>query len=121
MRINEILGLRIKDVEGVQASSIWIRPYRSKKQQHLLKTDSAERNLNVQILLTQEEHLKFQRLLPNTRRMAYTPNQYLFTLWNSTERLKPNLVTFPFQRILTCNSCQNISYSFHSLRHYSSK
>jgi integrase len=28
MRINEILGLRIKDVEGVQASSIWIRPYR---------------------------------------------------------------------------------------------
>ena len=40
MRINEILGLRIKDVEGVQASSIWIRPYRSKKQQHLLKTDS---------------------------------------------------------------------------------
>ena len=115
MRINEILGLRIKDVEGVQASSIWIRPYRSKKQQHLLKTDSAERNLNVQILLSEEEHLKFQRYC-KTRRMAYTPNQYLFTLWNSIDRLKPNLVTFPFQRILHVILPEH-RYSFHSLRH----
>ena len=85
MRINEILGMRIKDVEGIQATSIWIRPYRAKHQQHLLKTDSAERNLNVQTLLTQEEHLKFQHYC-QVRRRAYRPSQYLFTMWNSTER-----------------------------------
>lgn len=115
MRINEILGLRIKDVEGVQASSIWIRPYRAKHQQHLLKTDSAERNLNVQILLTQEEHLKFQHYC-QVRRRAYRPSQYLFTMWNSTERLKPNMVTLPFQRILDA-ILPGHRYSFHSLRH----
>ena len=115
MRINEILGLRIKDVEGVQASSIWIRPYRAKHQQHLLKTDSAERNLNIQILLTQEEHVKFQHYC-QTRRRAYTPNQYLFTMWNSAERLKPHLVTLPFQRILD-TLLPGHRYSFHSLRH----
>lgn len=115
MRINEILGMRIKDVEGIQASSIWIRPYRAKHQQHLLKTDSAERNLNVQILLTQEEHLKFQHYC-QVRRRAYRPSQYLFTMWNSTERLKPNMVTLPFQRILDA-ILPGHRYSFHSLRH----
>ncbi|WP_442780694.1 tyrosine-type recombinase/integrase [Acinetobacter sp. PW68] len=115
MRINEILGMRIKDVEGIQASSMWIRPYRAKHQQHLLKTDSAERNLNVQILLTQEEHLKFQHYC-QVRRRAYRPSQYLFTMWNSTERLKPNMVTLPFQRILDA-ILPGHRYSFHSLRH----
>lgn len=114
-RINEILGLRIKDVEGVHASSIWIRPYRAKHQQHLLKTDSAERNLNIQILLTQEEHLKFQYYC-QARRRAYMPNQYLFTTWNGTDRLKPHLVTLPFQRILDTLLPEH-RYSFHSLRH----
>lgn len=115
MRINEILGMRVKDVEGVKASSIWIRPYRAKNQQHFLKTDSAERNLNVQILLSEEEHLKFLQYC-RARRMAYTPNQYLFTMWNSTERIKPYLVTTPFQKILDL-ILPNHCYSFHSLRH----
>jgi integrase len=113
--INEILGLRIKDVEGVQASSIWIRPYRSKKQEHLLKTDSAERNLNLQILLTKEEHFKFQRYC-TTRRRAYSSNDYLFTLWNSTERIKPYMVTTPLQKILDA-MLPSHCYTFHSLRH----
>lgn len=115
MRINEILGMRIKDVEGVKASSIWIRPYRAKNQQHFLKTDSAERNLNVQILLCEEEHLKFQQYC-KARRMAYMPNQYLFTMWNSAERIKPYLVTTPFQKILDA-ILPNHCYTFHSLRH----
>ena len=115
MRINEILGMRIKDVEGVKASSIWIRPYRAKHQQHFLKTDSAERNLNVQILLSEEEHLKFQRYC-KTRRMAYTSNQYLFTMWNSAERIKPYMLTAPLQKILDV-ILPNHCYSFHSLRH----
>ena len=115
MRINEILGMRIKDVEGVKASSIWIRPYRAKHQQHFLKTDSAERNLNVQILLSEEEHLKFQRYCKK-RRMAYTSNQYLFTMWNSAERIKPYMLTAPLQKILDV-ILPNHCYSFHSLRH----
>jgi hypothetical protein len=77
MRINEILGMRIKDVEGVQASSIWIRPYRAKHQQHLLKTDSAERNLNVQILLTKEEHLKFQQYCTHAVALIHPMTIYL--------------------------------------------
>lgn len=115
MRINEILGMRIKDVEGVKASSIWIRPYRAKHQQHFLKTDSAERNLNVQILLSEEEHLKFQRYCKK-RRMAYTSNQYLFTMRNSAERIKPYMLTAPLQKILDV-ILPNHCYSFHSLRH----
>jgi integrase len=115
MRINEMLGLRIKDVESVQASSIWIRPYRSKKQEHLLKTDSAERNLNLQILLTEEEHFKFQRYY-TTRRRAYSSNDYLFTLWNSIERIKPYKVTTPLQKILDA-MLPSHCYTFHSLRH----
>lgn len=115
MRINEMLGLRIKDVEGVQASSIWIRPYRSKKQENLLKTDSAERNLNLQILLTEEEHFKFQRYC-TTRRRAYSSNDYLFTLWNSAERIKPYMVTTPLQKILNA-MLPSHCYTFHSLRH----
>lgn len=115
MRINEILGMRIKDVEGVKASSIWIRPYRAKHQQHFLKTDSAERNLNVQILLSEEEHLKFQQYC-KARRSAYSSNDYLFTLWNSAGRIKPYLVTTPFQKILDL-ILPNHCYSFHSLRH----
>ncbi len=115
MRINEILGMRVKDVEGVKASSIWIRPYLSKNQQHFLKTDSAERNLNVQISLNEEEHLKFQKYC-KTRRLSYSPNQYLFTMWNSTERIKPYMVTTPFQKTLD-SILPNHCYSFHSLRH----
>lgn len=115
MRINEMLGLRIKDVEGVQASSIWIRPYRSKKQEHLLKTDSAERNFNLQILLTEEEHFKFQRYC-TTRRRAYSSNDYLFTFWNSAERIKPYMVTTPLQKILDV-MLPSHCYTFHSLRH----
>ncbi|MDP7963348.1 MULTISPECIES: tyrosine-type recombinase/integrase [Acinetobacter] len=115
MRINEILGMRIKDVEGVKASSIWIRPYRAKHQQHFLKTDSAERNLNVQILLSEEEHLKFQQYC-KARRSAYSSNDYLFTLWNSAGRIKPYLVTTPFQKLLDA-ILPNHCYSFHSLRH----
>nr|WP_254202624.1 MULTISPECIES: tyrosine-type recombinase/integrase [unclassified Acinetobacter] len=115
LRINEILGMRIKDVEGVEASSIWIRPYRSKNQEHLLKTDSAERNLNVQMLLNKEEHLQFQKYC-KTRRRAYSSNDYLFTLWNSTERIKPYMVTTPLQKILD-TMLPSHCYTFHSLRH----
>lgn len=115
MRINEILGMRIKDVEGVKASSIWIRTYRAKHQQHFLKTDSAERNLNVQILLSEEEHLQFQKYC-KARRIAYNPNQYLFTMWNSAERIRPYMVTTPFQKTLD-SILPNHCYTFHSLRH----
>ncbi len=31
MRINEILGLRVKDIEGLNQFSIWVQPYGSKK------------------------------------------------------------------------------------------
>lgn len=37
MRINEILGLRIKDLEGPSCTSVWIRPYRSSQQEHTLQ------------------------------------------------------------------------------------
>ncbi len=38
MRINEILGLRVDDIQGLNQFSIWVQPYGSKKRdQHLLE------------------------------------------------------------------------------------
>ena len=33
MRINEILGLRVRDIEGLSCLSVWIQPYGSKRKE----------------------------------------------------------------------------------------
>ena len=33
MRINEILGLRVRDIEGLSRLSVWIQPYGSKRKE----------------------------------------------------------------------------------------
>ncbi len=72
--------MRIKDVEGVQTHvPIWIRPYRAKHQQHLLKTDSAERNLNVQISTNARRAFLNFRHYCQVRRMRLYPKSILFT------------------------------------------
>lgn len=115
MRINEILGLRIKDLEGPACTSIWIRPYRSSKQEHTLKTDSAERNIPVSTLLCSEEHDAFKDYCLS-RRLSFSKNDYLFTLWNSSERLSAPFVAQIFSNLINrvLPGCQ---YSFHTLRH----
>lgn len=68
MRINEILGLRVRDIEGLTNLSLWIQPYGSKKQGnlHKLKTDSAERIVPVYCLLKDDEYRLFQELCGRT-------------------------------------------------------
>ena len=58
MRLDEILGLRVQDVEGLSCLSVWIRPYGSIKtgNLHELKTDSSERNVPVYVLLKADEY-----------------------------------------------------------------
>lgn len=115
MRINEILGLRIKDLEGPACTSIWIRPYRSSEQEHTLKTDSAERNIPVSTLLCSEEHDAFKDYCLS-RRLSFSKNDYLFSLWNSSERLSAPFVAQIFSNLINrvLPGCQ---YSFHTLRH----
>lgn len=115
MRINEILGLRIKDLEGPTCTSMWIRPYRSSQQEHTLKTDSAERNIPVSTLLCPNEHETFKDYCLS-RRISFNKDDYVFTLWNSTERLSAHFVSQIFSKLINTvlPGCQ---YSFHTLRH----
>lgn len=115
MRINEILGLRIKDLEGPSCTSIWIRPYRSSQQEHTLKTDSAERNIPVSTLLCPNEHETFKDYCLS-RRISFSKDDYVFILWNSSERLSSHFVSQIFSNLISTvlPGCQ---YSFHTLRH----
>ncbi|MGN9714499.1 site-specific integrase [Acinetobacter variabilis] len=115
MRINEILGLRVKDIEGPACTSLWIRPYRSRQQEHHLKTDSAERNLPVSILLKPDEYQAWQDYCIGKRISAH-PNDYLFSLWNSNERLSAHVVSQTFSQLIN-SVLPSSGYSFHSLRH----
>ncbi|OAL82811.1 tyrosine-type recombinase/integrase [Acinetobacter sp. SFA] len=115
MRINEILGLRIKDLEGPSCTSLWIRPYRSSQQEHTLKTDSAERNIPVSTLLCSKEHDAFKDYCLS-RRLSLNKDDYLFTLWNSSERLSSHFVSQIFSN-LTSSVLPGHPYSFHTLRH----
>jgi len=115
MRINEILGLRIKDLEGPTCTSIWIRPYRTSQQEHTLKTDSAERNIPVSTLLCPSEHETFKDYCLS-RRISFSKDDYVFTLWNSSERLSTHFVSQIFSNLINTvlPGCQ---YSFHTFRH----
>ena len=115
MRINEILGLRIKDIEGPACTSVWIRPYRSSQQEHTLKTDSAERNIPVSTLLCPNEHETFKDYCLS-RRISFSKEDYLFTLWNSSERLSAHFVSQIFSNLVS-TVLPGCPYSFHTLRH----
>ncbi|WP_416377022.1 tyrosine-type recombinase/integrase [Acinetobacter sp. Marseille-Q1623] len=117
MRINEILGLRIRDVEGLEKLSIWIQPYGSKKQGnlHQLKTDSSERIIPIYCLLKQKEYELFHQFMIE-KRLSGTKNDYIFAEWNQQTKLQKNTVTVPlitlFNQLLPSHD-----YSFHSFRH----
>lgn len=115
MRINEILGLRIKDIEGPACTSLWIRPYRSGQREHTLKTDSAERNLPVQILLRPDEHAVFRDYCLG-KRISSAKDDYLFSVWNSDQRIPSHVVAQVFSDLVHAVLPGN-RYSFHSLRH----
>lgn len=115
MRINEILGLRIKDIEGPACTSLWIRPYRSGQREHSLKTDSAERNLPVQTLLRPDEHAVFRDYCLG-KRISSGKDDYLFSLWNSDQRIPSHVVAQVFSDLVHAVLPGN-RYSFHSLRH----
>lgn len=117
MRINEILGLRIRDIEGLTDLSIWIQPYGSKKQGdlHQLKTDSAERKIPVYCLLKADEYRLFHSYVVE-QRLLNQQNLYLFRNWNNNNKLNKHTVTTPFKMILN-ESLKEHDYSFHSFRH----
>lgn len=117
MRINEILGLRLKDIEGLKDFSIWIQPYGSKKLGNLqqLKTDSARRILPVYCLLNDEEKNLFHDYIVQ-QRLSVKPSSYLFHLWNSSARLPTHSVTKPFKLIMD-ELFEEHDYSFHAFRH----
>ena len=117
MRINEILGLRIRDIEGLTKLSIWIQPYGSKKQGnlHQLKTDSAQRILPIYCLLKPDEYKLFHGYVAE-QRLFNQQNLYLFRNWNENIKLNKHTVTTPFTKILS-ELFDYHDYSFHSLRH----
>ena len=117
MRINEILGLRVRDIEGLTNLSLWIQPYGSKKQGnlHKLKTDSAERIVPVYCLLKDDEYRLFQSYVVE-QRLLNQPNLYLFRNWNKNTKLNKHTVTTPFKMMMN-ELFKHHDYSFHSFRH----
>ena len=117
MRINEILGLRVKDIEGLNQLSIWVQPYGSKKQgnQHLLKTDSAERIVPAYALLKAEEYQFFSNFVVN-KRLERNKKIYLFSNLNENKKLNKHIITAPLKQILD-QIFKEHHYSFHSFRH----
>lgn len=117
MRINEILGLRVKDIEGLNQFSIWVQPYGSKKQgnQHLLKTDSAERIVPAYALLKDDEYQFFSDFVVE-KRLENKKSLYLFSNLNENKKLNKHTVTAPLKLILN-QVFKGHHYSFHSFRH----
>ncbi|WP_180025037.1 tyrosine-type recombinase/integrase [Acinetobacter sp. YH1901134] len=117
MRINEILGLRVRDIEGLSCLSVWIQPYGSKKQGnlHQLKTDSAERKVPVYCLLKADEYQLFHSYVVE-QRLLNEKNLYLFRNWNQNIKLNKHTVTTPFRMIMN-ELFKTHDYSFHSFRH----
>ena len=117
MRINEILGLRVRDVEGIGDFSLWIQGYGSKKQgnHHQLKTDSAERVLPIYCLLKADEYILFKTYVTE-KRLLKQSDHYLFSAWNDDSKLNQNTVTSPFKMLLN-ELFKEHDYSFHSFRH----
>lgn len=117
MRINEILGLRVKDIEGLKQFSIWIQPYGSKKQgnEHRLKTDSAERIVPAYALLKGDEYQFFSNFVVE-KRLEKNRNLYLFSNLNENKKLNKHIVTTPLTQILN-QIFKEHDYSFHSFRH----
>ena len=117
MRINEILGLRVKDIEGLNQFSIWVQPYGSKKQgnQHLLKTDSAERIVPAYALLKDDEYQFFSDFVVE-KRLENKKGLYLFSNLNENKKLNKHTVTVPLKLILN-QVFKEHHYSFHSFRH----
>ena len=117
MRINEILGLRVKDIEGLDQYSIWVQPYGSKKQgnKHELKTDSAERIIPAYILLKDDEYQIFKDFIVE-KRLDNNINLYLFSNLNENKKLNKHTITMPLKRILN-QIFKEHHYSFHSFRH----
>jgi len=101
MRINEILGLRVKDIEGLNQFSIWVQPYGSKKQgnQHLLKTDSAERIVPAYALLKDDEYQFFSDFVVE-KRLENKKSLYLFSNLNENKKLNRHTVTVPLKLIM---------------------
>ena len=117
MRINEILGLRARDIEGLSRLSVWVQPYGSKKQGnlHQLKTDSAERKVPVDCLLKADEYQLFHSYVVE-QRLLNQQNLYLFRNWNQNIKLNKHTVTTPFRMIMN-ELFKDHDYSFHSFRH----
>ncbi|MHA3097455.1 site-specific integrase [Acinetobacter brisouii] len=117
MRINEILGLRVKDIEGLDQFSIWVQPYGSKKQgnQHLLKTDCAERIVPAYALLKDDEYQFFSDFVVE-KRLENKKSLYLFSNLNENKKLNKHTVTMPLKLILN-QIFKEHHYSFHSFRH----
>lgn len=117
MRINEILGLRVRDIEGLTCLSVWIQPYGSKKKGNLheLKTDSSERKIPVFYLLKAEEYHLFHSHVVEQRLLKQN-DLYLFRNWRKNSKLNNYTVTTPF-RIIMNELFKDHDYSFHSFRH----
>lgn len=117
MRINEVLGLRVRDIEGLTHFSVWIQPYGSKRQGNLhpLKTDSAARKVPVFCLLKADEYQLFHSYVVE-QRLLNQPDLYLFSYWNKDSKLNKHTVTTPFRMIMN-ELFKDHDYSFHSFRH----
>ena len=114
MRREEITGLNINDVEGVNCGYILIR----KNKNRSLKTASANRRIPVNALLKHEEMQSFYNYVVQRRHMARgVLDSALFALDGSTRPIPSGFCYSVLSELISSIAQFQQSYNFHSFRH----
>lgn len=114
MRREEITGLNINDVEGVNCGYILIR----KNKNRSLKTASANRRIPVNALLKHEEMQSFYNYVVQRRHMARgILDSALFALDGSTRPIPSGFCYSILSELISSITQFQQSYNFHSFRH----
>lgn len=109
LRINELAGIQVADIEGITSLWLRLRPNRYRR----LKSYSAKRFLPIQAVLKSDEFNLFVQFLARKKRLNH---RYLFSIGNGNQPLP-----LPFFANLT-KLCWDIllekhDFTFHSFRH----
>lgn len=111
MRLNELIGIKVADIEDINNPSIILKPNRYRR----LKSSSARRRLPIACLLKRNELESFQKLYEQQKTAK---RRYLFS-----SGIEDNpLPSYFFTNLLTrlwdlALGRDNHNYTFHSMRH----
>ncbi|WP_201566956.1 site-specific integrase [Psychrobacter immobilis] len=118
MRINELIGIKVKDIsdiytdyynQKVESPKILLRPNRYRK----LKSDSAKRTIPIDCLLKTDELSQFIKLYDHQKRLRRC---YLFSQGSGDQPL-PHVFFSNLMKVMWDRLLSDHDFTFHSLRH----